>query len=53
MLLLTAGIRSFSACVENQSDIEAVVTSVKKQNTFNIVIDLDLQTMAEFFKECG
>lgn len=53
MLLLTAGIRSFTACVENHRDIESVITTIKKHNTFNIVIDLDLRIMAKFFKECG
>ena len=53
MLLVTAGIKTFTACVDIKDDIQTAITTIKKHNAFNVIVNLKTPLLSNFFEECG
>lgn len=55
MLLMTAGVKTFTACLDtedNVQDIQTAITTIKKHNAFKVILDVNIQLLPNFFKEC-
>ena len=51
-MLQARDIKTITKCIETTEDFDSAITTMKKQNVFNILIDIDFELLPEFFEDC-
>ena len=51
-LLQSHGITTIIKCTDTTEDFQAAITTMKKRNVFNVLMDINIDLLPEFFENC-
>ena len=51
-LLQSQGISTIIKCTETTEDFQSAITTMKKMNVFNVLLDINIDLLPEFFENC-
>ena len=51
-LLHSQGITTIIKCTDTTEDFQAAITTMKKRNVFNVLVDINIDLLPEFFDNC-